>query len=38
MTSGGDNFNDIPKLYRPEKSQPKYREDLFLVRGRGPIS
>jgi len=27
----------FPKLYQPQKSQPKQRR-LFLVRGRGPIS
>jgi len=24
MASGGDSFNDIPKLYQPEKSKPKW--------------
>jgi len=34
MTSGGNSFNDFPKLYQPEKSQQNI-DKTFLVRGRG---
>jgi len=32
MTSGGNNFNDFPKLYQPQKSRPKNREDFSFSR------
>ena len=35
MTSGGNSFSDFPKLYQPEKSQPKQRR-LFSFSRRWP--
>ena len=37
MTLGGNSFNDFPKLYRPQKSQPKQRR-LFSFSRRWPCT